>query len=74
MDSSLDTSVLKVSKPHKKAVVEEERSVGEQHKENASVTKHSPAAVSKEAEKKTLPPKGFDCFMITDFLSHIVLF
>lgn len=67
----MDTSVLR----HKKAVVEEERSVGEQHKENAPVTvEHSQAAVSKESEKKTLPPKGFDCFMITDFLSNIVLF
>uniref|UniRef100_A0A9J8DCY8 Extended synaptotagmin-like protein 1b n=1 Tax=Cyprinus carpio carpio TaxID=630221 RepID=A0A9J8DCY8_CYPCA len=55
LDSSLDTSVLHRKKP----VVEEEHSVGEQHKEKAPVTVElSQAAVSKESEKKTLPTKG----------------
>lgn len=68
----MDTSVLHRKKP----VVEEERSVGEQHKENAPVTvEHSQAAVSKESEKKTLPTKGFDCFvMSTDFLKVILFY
>uniref|UniRef100_A0A672SIX2 Extended synaptotagmin-1-like n=1 Tax=Sinocyclocheilus grahami TaxID=75366 RepID=A0A672SIX2_SINGR len=53
--SSLDTSVLH----HKKPVVEEEHSVGEEQEEKAPVTvEHSQAAVSKESEKKTLPTKG----------------
>uniref|UniRef100_A0A673GR42 Zinc finger CCCH domain-containing protein 10-like n=1 Tax=Sinocyclocheilus rhinocerous TaxID=307959 RepID=A0A673GR42_9TELE len=67
----LDTSVLHRKKP----VVEEEHSVGEEQEEKAPVTvEHSQAAVSKESEKKTLPTKGFDCFvMITDFLKVILL-
>lgn len=68
----MDTSVLHRKKP----VVEEEHSVGEQHKEKAPVTVElSQAAVSKESEKKTLPTKGFDCFvMITDCLKDIFLY
>lgn len=62
----MDTSVLQRKKP----VVEEQHSVGEQHVEKAPVTaEHSQAAVSKESEKKKLPAKGFDFFvMITDFI------
>ncbi|XP_067316530.1 extended synaptotagmin-1 isoform X2 [Pseudorasbora parva] len=54
LDSRMDPSVLHLKKP-----VVEERSVGEQHKEKASVTAELPqAAVSKEPEKKTPPTKG----------------
>ncbi|XP_026121767.1 uncharacterized protein LOC113103459 isoform X2 [Carassius auratus] len=55
LDSRLDTSVLHRKKP----VVEEEHSVGEQHKEKAPVAVElSQAAVSKVSEKKTPPTKG----------------
>lgn len=72
MESSLDTSVLRRKKP----VVEEGHSVGEQLKEKAPVTvEHSQAAVSKESERKTLPAKRFDCFvMITDLTKDILFY